>query len=96
MNYRIKEGFTLVKVCDTHILVAKRSLWGERAGIRPVPKKYAVCWTLMEKGKTSDEVVRSLADLFHKSQEEVRERFSPVFTNLANDGYLEEAEPVDS
>lgn len=92
MNYKIKEGYTLVKVCDTHLLVAKRSLWGERTGIRPIPKKYALCWTLMEKGKTSSEMIRSLTDLFHKSYDEFADRFSPILADLADDGYLEEAE----
>lgn len=95
MNYKIKSGYTLIKVCDTHLIVAKRSRWENQSRILPISKKYAVCWTLMENGKTSDEMIQSMADLFHKPLDEVSKRFSPIITKLANGGYLEEVEAPD-
>lgn len=92
MNYRIKPGFTMIKVCDTHLIVAQRSRWKDHARIIPISKKYAICWTLMENGKTSDDMILSVADLFHMSSDEVSRRFAPIISKLAQDGYLEETE----
>lgn len=88
MNYKIKPGYVLLKVCDTHLLVANRQLWDNSSRVRVIPKKYAVCWALMEQGKTSDDVIRSLAELLHKPIGEVEKRLTKTFQNLAEDGYL--------
>lgn len=88
MNYKINPGFVLIKICDTHLLVAKREMWEQHNRVHVISKKYAVCWSLMEQGKTSDEVIQSMGDLFHKPFEEVSRRFDPVFQDLARKGYL--------
>lgn len=85
----------MIKICDTHLLIAKREHWEENSTVRIIPKKYAVCWALMEQGRTSDEVIQSMADLFKKPFGEVAEKFSSVFQNLANDGYLIKDEGTD-
>jgi len=88
MNYKIRPGFVMIKICDTHLLVAKRELWDKYNRVRPVPVKYALCWNLMAQGKSSDEVIQSVCKLFNKSEDEISRKFSPIFQKLADDGYL--------
>lgn len=92
MNYKIKPGFVLLSICNTHILVAKRECWENNAVIRQMPPKYVLVWTLMEKGKTSNEAIQSISQTFHKTHDEVEKRFSSVIQSLAESGYLIQVE----
>jgi|GEM_PF-2390068 len=88
MAYKIRPGFVLLNICDAHLLVATRPLWSEFPRVRPLPRLWAACWTLMEKGRTDREVVASFAKLFRKPEDEVDRRFEEMFSTLAQEGYL--------
>ena len=88
MAYKIRPGIEMIQVCGQNLLVASRPVWEDLPRVRPIPKIWAVCLTLMKDDKTDEEAVRTFADLFHKPQEEVRLRFEKIFQKLAEEGYL--------
>ena len=88
MAYKIKPGITMIQVCGQHMLVASRSLWKEHPRVRPVPKSWAVCWALMENGKTDEEVMSDFMKLFKKTEEEITSRFGKIFQKMFEEGYL--------
>lgn len=95
MVYKTRTGVVMIQVCGQHILAATRPIWSECARLRPIPKSWAVCWNLMGKDKTDTDVIRAFVELFHKSEDEVRERFEKVFHQLAAEGFLIEVPDED-
>ena len=88
MIYNICPGIIMLKVCDTHLLVAKRELWKNFPRVRPIPRKHALIWFLMEKGRNSEEVMLAFSELFNKSIDDIHQQFDPVLNQLAEEGYL--------
>lgn len=88
MAYKARPGFVLLNICDAHLLVATRPLWAEFPRIRPLPNAWAVCWTLMEKGKTDQDVINMFMRLFNAPEAAMHKRFDPIFSGLAEEGYL--------
>ena len=88
MSYKVRPGITLVQICDTFLLVAQRSVWEEFPKIRPIPRRWAACWRIMEQGNSEKEAVRAFAGLLRRPEEEIWPGFEPIFRTLAEEGYL--------
>lgn len=88
MGYRIHPGIVLLRICDVDMLVAKREVWEEFPHIRPLPKLWGLCWYMMEKGRTSDEVIDAFVRMFGKTEDEEKERLGKIFEKLYEEGYL--------
>ena len=88
MAYKNRPGIVLIRVCDTDILVAKRESWEECRRVRPVPRLWAVCWSLMEQGKTTDEVVSLFTKTLGMPEEKVLPKLDRIFESLYQEGYL--------
>ena len=92
MIYKTRPGIVLLRICDVDVLTATRKVWGECPAVRPVPRMWAGCWALMEKGRTSEEVIGTFTRLFQQPEEEVRIRLGKIFDKLYEEGYLISAE----
>ena len=90
MAYKARTGITMIQVCGQNMLVASRPVWEKFPRVRPIPKAWAVCWALMQNGRTDEEAVRSFAELFKRPEEEVAARFGKIYGKLAEEGYLVE------
>ena len=88
MEYRIRPGIVLLRICDVDMLVAKREVWEECPHIRPLPKLWGLCWFMMEKGRTSNEVVGAFVRMFGHTENEEKERLRKIFEKLYEEGYL--------
>lgn len=88
MSYRIRPGIALINICGTHLLAAERAVWEECPRVRQIPRLWAACWTIMEKGKTDQDVVEAFTDLVSGSEEDIRVRLGKVFTQMYEEGYL--------
>ena len=88
MAYKIRPGVEMIQVCGQSILVATRSLWKEGPSVRPVPPLWSICWKFMEPDETDRKPVETLAALFHKSENEFRERLCDCFATLHKEGFL--------
>ena len=95
MNYKINPSYVLVKICDTNLLVAKREKWEENPVVQPVPPIHALFWPMMDKGKTSEEVIQAFSKGFQKPREVIEKMFSGIVDNLADNGYLVPVEESD-
>ncbi len=91
MTYKVRPGIVHLRICGVDILAATRALWEQCPAVRPLPRKWAVTWTLLEKG-SSETVVNTFCRLLRKPKEEVQEEFEKVFEELYKEGYLIEAE----
>lgn len=91
MVYITRPGISLIRICDTDILVASRSEWEKCPVIRPVPRLWAACWHIMEQGKTDREVVTAFASLLKKPEEEIRAKLNKVFATLTSEGLMIES-----
>lgn len=92
MAYRIRPGIVRVRICDTDLLVAKRTIWEECPRVRVIPRLWAACWAVMENDRTDEDVVIAFAGLLRKPEDEVRERFEKIFRTLYNENYLIEVQ----
>lgn len=92
MVYKIRPGIVLLRICDVEMLAAKREVWEYCPKVRPLPKLWGLCWYMMERGSTSEDVIRSFVRLFGKTESEERERLGKVFEKLYEEGYLIPAE----
>ena len=92
MMYERRPGIVLLRICGADLLVATRQIWEKFPAVRPVPRIWAACWGMMEKGYSSEEVIDTFAQLFRKPKEEMRGRLDKVFETLYSEGYLIEAE----
>lgn len=92
MMYKTRPGIVLLKICDVDILAATRKAWAECPSVRPVPRMWAVCWALMDKGHSSEEVIHTFSQLFNKPEQETRTKLSGIFEALYKEGFLLEAE----
>lgn len=90
MAYKTRPGIEMIQVCGQNMLVASRPVWENCPRVRPIPKNWAVCWTLMKDDKTDEDAVRIFADLLHKTEEEIRPRLEKIFQKLAQEGYIVE------
>ncbi len=88
MIYKIRPGIVRLKICDVDILAATREVWENCPTIRPLPRLWACCWAIMEKGSTSADVIRTFAKLFGQSEDEARQRLDKIFSELYKQGYL--------
>lgn len=88
MVYRTRPGVILIKICGVDILAATRQAWEGCPVVRPVPRIWAACWSMMEKGRTSDDVMRFFIRLIHKPEEEVRSVLGTMFEDLYKEGLL--------
>lgn len=96
MIYKTRPGIVLLRICDVDILAATRKTWEVCPAVRPLPRMWAGCWALMEKGRTSEEVVHTFMGMFQKSEEEVRKKLDGIFSQLYCEGYLIDAEENSS
>ena len=92
MTYKTRPGIVLVSVCDAHLLVATRPLWSAFPRVRPIPRHWAACWAVMEKGKSEQEAILAFARLFSIPEEDIRRRLQKMFSALSEEGYLISAE----
>ena len=92
MNYRIRPGVVLLRICGADLLTATREIWEQCPAVRPIPRMWAAGLTLMEKGRTSEEVMDAFARLFLQSEEDVGARLGKAFETLYREGYLVAAE----
>ena len=88
VSYKTNPGVTLIKICDTNLLVATRAQWEKCPLIRPIPKLWAACWRLMEDGKSDQDVIQTFVSLLHRSEREITDRFNKIFESLADEGLL--------
>lgn len=91
MAYKKRPGIEMIQVCGQNMLVAERAVWEDLPRVRPIPKTWAVCWTIMKDDRTDEDAIRSFATLFQKTEEEVKARFGSIYQKLAEEGYLVEA-----
>ena len=92
MAYKTLPGIEMIQVCGQNLLVASRSAWEKCPRVRPIPKSWAVCWSLMANDKTDEDAIKTFAALFHKPEEEVHSHFDRIYQKLAEEGYLIEAD----
>ena len=92
MTYKTRPGIVLLRICDVDVLTATRTVWGQIPVVRPLPRLWAGCWALMEKGHTSEQIISTFARLFQKSEEETSARLNKIFEKLYEEGYLISAE----
>ncbi len=92
MNYRIRPGVVLLRICDADLLAATRAIWEQCPAVRPIPRMWAASLSLMEKGRTSEDVIHAFTRLFQTSEEDVNARLGKAFETLYHEGYLVEAE----
>ncbi len=92
MVYRPRPGIVLLNICGVQVLAATRATWEDCKQIRPVPNLCGACWTLMDRGKTSEEAMRYLIDKFHFAEEKVRQKLVPLLDVLCEEGFLIPAE----
>ena len=92
MVYKTRPGIVLLKICDVDVLAATRQTWEHCPAIRPIPRMWAGCWAVMQKGRTSEDVIDTFVRLFRRPEEEIRKRFDKIFTTLYEAGYLIPAE----
>ena len=92
MIYKVRPGIVCLRICDVDLLVATRAVWEQCPAVRPLPKSWAACWAVMEKGRTSEEAVAAFSRLFHKPEEEMQAKLDKAFDALYREGYLIEAE----
>ena len=88
MIYKTRPGIVLLRICDVDLLAATRAVWEQCPAVRPLPRLWACCWALMEKGHTSEEIIRFFANLFQQSEEETKAKFKKCFEELYKEGYL--------
>ncbi len=88
MVYKTRPGFVLLNICGAHLLVATRPLWAEFPRVRPLPNAWAACWTLMAKNRTDQDVIHTFMRLYNAPEDAIRKRFDPIFSGLAEEGYL--------
>ena len=88
MNYKTRPGIVRLRICDVDILAAKRENWEACPKVRPLPRMWAACWAIMENDRTSEDVVHTFSNLFHQSEQEVREKLNKIFTRLYEEGFL--------
>lgn len=88
MVYKTRPGVILIKICGVDILAATRQAWEECPMVRPIPRIWAACWSLMEKGRTSDDVMKFFIRFFHKPEEDVRSMLGTMFEKLYQEGFL--------
>ncbi len=88
MNYKTRPGVVMLRVCDVDLLAATRAIWSQCPKIRPLPRLWGGCWALMEKGRTSDEVIAFFSRLFKQTEEATRNKLTPIFEKLYSEGFL--------
>lgn len=91
MIYKTRPGIVLIRICDVDVLAATRAVWGQCTSVRPLPRLWAGCWALMEKGRTSEEIISVFARLFQQPEDVTREKLEKIFRKLYEEGYLIEA-----
>ena len=85
----------MIRICDVDILTATRKTWEVCPAVRPLPRMWAACWHLMEKGRSSEEVIQTFVSLFHQPEEKVRLKLDKIFLKLFEEGYLISSEEND-
>ena len=88
MTYKIHPGIVLLNICNTHMLVATRQFWEKFPRVHPLPPLWAAFWTLLEKGRTDQEVVSAFVRLFHMPEDTIKCRFEKMCQTLSEEGYL--------
>ena len=92
MVYKTRPGVVLLRICDVDLLAATRAVWEQCPAVRPLPRLWAGCWGMMEKGRTSEEVTEFFVRVFRLPEEEIREKLKEAFEKLYKEGYLIAAE----
>lgn len=88
MMYERRPGIVLLRICDADLLAATRQAWEQCPVVRPVSRVMAACWSMMEQGYSSEEVVNTFARLFRKPPEAIHAKLDKAFETLCNEGYL--------
>lgn len=88
MAYKVRTGVVLLNICDENVLAARHDAWEACPKVRPIPRLWAACWRILASGKTEEDVLAAFSTLLGKSREELTERFDPIFTKLAEEGFL--------
>ena len=92
MGYKARQGIVLLKICGVDVLAATRQAWGECPRIRPIPRLWAAGWMLMQKGRTSDEVLNAFSNLFKDGEGGLTQKLKRAFEKLHEEGFLISAE----
>ncbi len=88
MAYKIRPGAVMLKICDSFILTATHDIWEDCRHVRPIPKMWAACWKIMEKGMSDEEAIEAFATLYGQPKEQIRGRYDEIFRTLFEDGFL--------
>ena len=91
MIYKARQGIVLLKICGVDVLAATREAWEKCPRIRPIPRLWAGGWTLLQKGRTTEEVLQTFSGLF-KNREGFTDKLEQAFEKLYEEGFLV---PVD-
>lgn len=88
MVYKTRQGITLLNICGTNLLIATRPLWQTCPRVRPLPKFWAACWSIMSNGRNSEEAIMFFSDFLHRTPEELKDKCVPIFETLSKEGFL--------
>ena len=93
MAYKARKGIVLLKICGVDVLASTREAWDECPSIRPIPRLWAGGWTLLQKGRTTDDVLKVFSDLFKDKAFIFSQKLEQAFEQLYKEGFLIPTEP---
>ena len=96
MIYKARQGIVLLKICGVDVLAATREAWEKCPRIRPIPRLWAGGWTLLQKEKTSEDVLRVFSDLFKERADVFTQRMEQAFEKLYEEGFLVLADDTET
>ncbi len=92
MNYKLRPGVVMVRICDVNILAATREIWDQCPQIRPLPFKWYLGCSMMALGRSSEVSLRTISKVLGKAMEELHQQYDPIFAKLCEEGFLVPAE----
>lgn len=88
MEHKARPGIVLLNICGTPLLTATRQAWKDVPRVRPIPRMWSGCWSLMSNGRTIEEAIAAFARLLRLSEQTVQEQILPMVETLSREGYL--------
>ena len=89
MNYKVRDGVHLVKICDAFLLIPDYSASDFCKGIQSLNFIELIVWKQIEKGKTREEIIGIISALFFQDKNIAENKLIEIIKKLSDRNYLE-------
>ncbi len=89
MRYTLREGIVHTKVCQDHVLVATRDVWGKCPYVKILSPLQAAYWEGLKRNMTEEEIMGWIHLSHPVKQEVLHNLFVKFIDMLKTNGYIE-------